>query len=355
MRKSIIFGFAYWDGESERDLFELDRGRAPGWLAILAVTQTGIDNPVTRKARMTQYDAHGQPAWSINYLRNRDKQLNNLVGILDGILADSRIDEQEVLYLDTWLKDTQGLDGNWVFEQLRRQVNEVLADGEISAEELAHLKEVLPEALRSLIGLPNVDFYSEESDKLLLEGLCKGVMANRQLNDREIRYLDWWLGQNALLKKNFPGKELYALVQKVLADGQITEDERLALGEAIELYIGNPLDEGAADGLATRLPVDEEPSLAFDGTSICFTGKFLSGSRRQCHEWAERVGATPRDNVVKNLDYLVIGTLSSRDWRFSNHGRKIEKALEYRDQDKTQLQILDEEIWVAYLKDSGLL
>ncbi|WP_019933888.1 BRCT domain-containing protein [Oceanimonas smirnovii] len=303
---------------------------------------------------MTQYDAHGQPVAAFGYWRNRDKLLNNLVGILDGILADGHIDEQEVIYLDTWLKDASTLAGNWAFDSLCKQIEGVLEDGIITADELAHLQEVLPSLLRAVVEMPSVDFYSEESDKLLLEGLCKGVMANRLLNDGEVRYLDWWLGQNIQLKANFPGRELYALVQKVLADGQITEDERQALAQAIERYIGNPLEDGAADGMATRLPVDINPTLSLEGASICFTGQFLSGTRKQCQERAAMLGAAAKTNVVKDLDYLVIGTLSSRDWRFSNHGRKIEKALEYRERYQTALQILDEETWVAHLKQSGI-
>lgn len=302
-----------------------------------------------------EHNKYGQPSREFNYRRNRDKLLNNLVGMLDGMLADGQINEQEVLYLDTWLKDSKELASNWAFELLRSQVSGVLADGVISAAELQHMKEVLPEALQSLTELPDVDFYSKESDKLLLEGLCKGVMANRFLNDQEIRYLDWWLGVNGLLKEKFPGKELYALVRKVLADGKITEDERQELSDAIDLYIGSPLNDGVVDGLATRLPVDADPMLALGGASICFTGKFLSGTRNQCHERAEQAGAIPVERVVMDLDYLVIGTLSSRDWRYSNHGRKIEQALEYRDRYNTDLEIVSEEMWVAYLRDAELI
>lgn len=39
---------------------------------------------------------------------NRDKRLNNLMGILDGIIADNVIDDREVVYLDAWLKAKAG-------------------------------------------------------------------------------------------------------------------------------------------------------------------------------------------------------------------------------------------------------
>jgi hypothetical protein len=34
----------------------------------------------------------------------------------------------------------------------------------------------------------------------MLSGLCKGLIADRGLNEAEIRYLDWWLTQNGTLK-----------------------------------------------------------------------------------------------------------------------------------------------------------
>ena len=39
------------------------------------------------------------------------------------------------------------------------------------------------------------------------------------------------------------------------------------------------------------------------------------------------LGAETNSSVNKSVDYLVIGTLASRDWLYTSHGRKIEKAL----------------------------
>ena len=38
-------------------------------------------------------------------------------------------------------------------------------------------------------------------------------------------------------------------------------------------------------------------------------------------------GASISTNVNKTVDFLIIGTLASRDWLYTSHGRKIEKAL----------------------------
>lgn len=305
---------------------------------------------------MNELDKHGQPYHAgINHMRNMDKLVNNLVGIIDGIVADGVVDEREVVYLDAWIKDASLLDGVWSFNAIKSLIEAVLSDGHITKDELDHLKDALPKVQAALMDIPFIDFYSEESDKLLLEGLCKGVIANRKLTDSEIRYASWWLGQNGMLRSRFPGKELYLLMEKILEDGVITEDERDELAAAIQLYTGDPLSIGVTDGMSTLFPVDKNPTIDLPGRSVCFTGQFLSGTRKQCEDMAIALGATPRKSVTKDLDYLVIGALSSRDWRYSNHGRKIEKVMDYRANGKTKAQIIHEENWAEHIKETGRL
>ena len=39
------------------------------------------------------------------------------------------------------------------------------------------------------------------------------------------------------------------------------------------------------------------------------------------------LGAQTNSSINKSVNYLVIGALASRDWLYTSHGRKIEKAL----------------------------
>jgi hypothetical protein len=48
--------------------------------------------------------------------------------------------------------------------------------------------------------------------------------------------------------------------------------------------------------------------------------------------------------VTKNLDYLVLGTYVTDSWIHENFGRKIEKAMGYRDSG-LDLVIVTEEHW----------
>lgn len=285
-----------------------------------------------------------------NYFKNRDKAFANLISIIDGILSDGNIDHKEVLFLDTWLLDSDEISDNYCVKAIRRRVADILADGVIDDLEIKFLKADLIKIQKDLIDLPYLNLDSIESDRHLLEGLCKGVLANNQLNDAEIKYLKWFLSANGALKNNYPGKELYTLVEDILKDSVITEDEKIALKHALVAFTGCDLDSGVVDGLSTRLPIDNIDSLNLTGATVCLTGEFLHGKRSICEDEVRRQGASVISNVTQKIDYLIVGTMSSKDWRYKSHGRKIEKAISYRDDKGIALKIISEEQWKSFYK-----
>lgn len=280
-----------------------------------------------------------------NYFKNRDKAFANLISIIDGLLSDGNVDQKEILYLDTWLLETDEISDNYCVKAIRRRISDILADGIIDDTEIKFLKADLIKIQKDLIDLPYLKLDSIESDRHLLEGLCKGVLANNQLNDSEIKYLKWFLSVNGALKNNYPGKELYTLVEDILRDGIITDEERESLKQALVSFTGCDLDSGIVDGLATQLPIDNIDSLDLAGATVCLTGEFIHGKRSVCEKEIRQQGANIINSITQKLDYLIIGTLSSKDWRYKAHGRKIEKAISYRDEKGISLKIISEEQW----------
>lgn len=287
-----------------------------------------------------------------NYKRNRDKLFANLISIIDGMLSDGELSDSEVVYLTTWLSDSEVISNNSFVELLQNKINQVLEDGVISIEERKELKQLLVDIQRSIMDMPTIDLFSIESDINLLNGLCKGVVSDKKLTNDEVRYLDWWLTQNSMLKRNYPGKHLYELVKSILADGVIDEQESATLYQALVDFSGTDLDSGIVDGLSCNLPCDEIDLVDISGKAICLTGNFLSGKRSIIASMIEGAGGHVSDRVTLTSDYLVIGALSSRDWRYSSHGRKIEKAIEDRDQGKSTIKITTEDILMKSLPAS---
>ena len=56
------------------------------------------------------------------------------------------------------------------------------------------------------------------------------------------------------------------------------------------------------------------------------------------------MGGSNAKSVNKSLNYLVLGTYVTDSWAHENYGRKIEKAMEYRDKG-VDLVIITEEHW----------
>ncbi|EBH6782433.1 NAD-dependent DNA ligase [Salmonella enterica] len=279
-----------------------------------------------------------------NYTHNRDKLFNNLISIIDGILSDGVVGDEEILYLDTWLLEAGEIIQNGVIRGLSSRVSKILSDGAVTEEERQDLKRHLLDIQRDILDIPEVDFFSKESDLHLLNGLCKGLISDKALSDEEVRYLDWWLTQNGTLKNNYPGKELYKLVKEILNDGVITAEESQTLHKALVDFTGCDLESGVVDGLSTKLPVDSDAEIELEGKIFCLTGVFMAGKRSHVEDILKRCNGLISNTVTKKIDYLVIGTLSSRDWRFSSHGRKIEKAISYRDNEGVGLKVISEEM-----------
>lgn len=286
-----------------------------------------------------------------NYSSIRDKLFNNLVSIIDGILADDAVDKAEIIFLDNWLAEAQQIASNSTVKSLVYKVESVLVSG-MNNQDLIELKGSLHTIQRELLDLPGIDFYSIDADVNLLLGLCKGIVADKKISDREVHYLEWWLAQNSMLRDNYPGKDLYRLVSEILSDGIITPDESIQIYEAVNLFSGASLEDGVTDGMATRLPCDRITELLLIGQTFCLTGEFIMGKRSDVELIIEKHGGEISNSITKKVNYLVVGTLSSRDWKFSSHGRKIEKAIEYRDSKDSGIKIIGEDDLIKYLPSS---
>jgi len=55
-----------------------------------------------------------------------------------------------------------------------------------------------------------------------LIGIASGMIADGELNNREIQFLSLWLSENQALATTWPGEVIYKRVREVLADGVIT-------------------------------------------------------------------------------------------------------------------------------------
>lgn len=188
--------------------------------------------------------------------------------------------------------------------------------------------------------------YDSRTDQAVNEliGICRGIIADEQVNEREVLYLDAWLRNHHDATAAWPGNAIADRIRKVLADGVIAPEETSDLLETLTSLVGDAVDEG----VSTRLPVTDSAPVDFEGNRFCVTGLFLFGGRPAVHRAIEIRGGIPQPRITTDLDYLIIGTAASREWAGTSFGRKIETAIRYREGGHP-IRIISEEHWIDSL------
>jgi hypothetical protein len=178
-----------------------------------------------------------------------------------------------------------------------------------------------------------------------LYGICRGVLIDGQVSQNECGCMHAWLVANPSIAEMWPANVISNRLHAITQDGIVTPEEASDLRLLLEKAVGGRPSVEDGITLATRLPLTEPfPEIKFKNQSFCFTGKFAYGTRAKCREAVWTRGGSVEERVTGTLDYLVIGTIASRDWAHTAHGRKIESARR-----RKATKIVSEEHWVSFL------
>ena len=184
-------------------------------------------------------------------------------------------------------------------------------------------------------------------DELL--GLCKGLVADKILNEEETSVLIAWLKANRQIENSWPANVLMARIDSMLADQRIDADERTDLFALLNEISAGGRQDNISQNFSISLPLTKPaPTIVFPDRVFCFTGKFYFGTRQACQLAVRKRGGLIQDNVTQQTHYLVIGTLGSTDWIHSTHGRKIEHAVELA-QKGMPIALISEQQWTTHL------
>lgn len=157
-----------------------------------------------------------------------------------------------------------------------------------------------------------------------LVGICRGVLADGVLAREEVFFLRDWMMRNAEHLQTWPFNVLFARLTAACEDGVIDhEEERELLGLLSEFTgVGGAPLEMLCDSPA--------PTITFEDRRFVLTGAFAVGRRADIGEWIGGQGGEVVSSVSKKADYLLLGSVGSRDWLFSNHGTKLQAAADLK-------------------------
>ncbi len=297
---------------------------------------------------------NAEPRPEEHYLRytrkqQMDRSVHELEGVLRGIAADGRVSPGEVRSLGVWVEALGNLRNRAPFVDIADQVERVIADGAVDAEELADLLWALEKWTT-----PNVFFDAITADIQRLHGMVAGILADGHVNDDELAALADWLDERDHLRTTWPYDEISAVLTHVRKDRAITDDAR----ELVKIFLADlvPTDEHRVLSiesidlslLTVRGICAVDPVINLKGKKVCFTGRSEKSGRGELSQIVAEHGGLPVNRITRDLGYLVLGAEGNACWAFACYGRKIEKAMHLRRHDGSKLLIVHEvDFWDA--------
>lgn len=181
-----------------------------------------------------------------------------------------------------------------------------------------------------------------------LIGISKGVLADGKVTQPEAEFLEGWMTKNLEFIDNPIVSQLYSRIKEMLEDGVLDIEEQQELFILLCTFTGYKTPDTVYENLTSSLPLcSPPPEIIFENSVFCFTGKFAYGPRKECQATVIERGGKIAKGVTKKLDYLVVGFFGSDTWAHTPYGRKIEKAVDYREK-FGGLSIINEDHWANY-------
>lgn len=184
-----------------------------------------------------------------------------------------------------------------------------------------------------------------------LLGIISGIVSDGELNDKEILFLKTWCDENRHIAGEYPASIVFRRIHEVMIDKVITHEEREHLLHELTTISGNDFSNtGSALPEHISSIFDDDPTVIFKNNEFVFTGKFIYGTRESCIKAVNKRGASAKEYVTNETNYLVVGARSSPDWIAENFGRKIQKAADMIHSGEYEISIIREVDWSMNLK-----
>lgn len=266
------------------------------------------------------------------------KDLQTLVGIINGIKSDRVINEMELQQVQAWINEHKPYENKQPYKEVIEIIRQALNDNILTHEESENIIWFCNQYINK------TGYYNAITSGIQrLIGIIQGIAIDDEINIKELEYLDEWLEENDFLKNTWPYDEIYSLTTSIIQDRVITTEEHSALLAFCKAIAGDVIGEANAEIISIlKIGYHQiDPTINIQENTFCITGVSKKYKRRQIAEKIELYGGYVVDNVSSKLNYLVVCDDKNTCWAFTCYGRKIEEAIKHRKQG-TSLVIVHE-------------
>lgn len=288
----------------------------------------------------------GQPLnEGFNFNKNKRRDASILKGILYGIKADNILTSDEINFLKIWLDNVKHKTGD--FYDISYEIEKMMSDGKITADEMEELNGLIDDCIYySPINNDTNDISNE------FFGFIRGIISDGKINYAEYSKLLINLERFGEVSEQFPYKQIISQLKQFLNLSNPSESELNNLLVLLESITGTEFTKDG-DPIGSPAFLFKDPmGNPNPGNSICFTGKFLSGSRNYHEDIAKKLGLIVKNDTSQNINYVVVGSLMSRDWLHHNAGTKLKKAIDFK-ANGFAISIVNEIEWCEFIKEKS--
>ena len=277
-----------------------------------------------------------------------DKAMHTLEGMLDGIAADSKVNDAELASLTHWISDNAEFANKHPFNEIIKRLNTIVDRQVVDEEEVADIV-----WLCNKLTTKENYYDAVSSDMQRLQGLLSGIIADGKITEDELKTLGKWLRTREHLKTIWPYDEIESIVTVVMLDGKIDAEEQEMLVSFFSQFARTTEHKTidiesttAIEGVCALCP-----EIEFGEKRFCFTGTSGNATRKELVEHVVSRGGQHSGSLTGKVDYLVVCPDGNRAWAYACYGRKVEKAVRLR-KDGSTLQIIHEnDFWDAVQDD----
>jgi len=273
-----------------------------------------------------------------NFSRLAERDVNELLGICKGVIADSRVNEDELRYISSWIKSHPTLGSTWPCQQIGERIDAAFDDHELTAEESGEILAFL-RALVSPVQDPVAQHF--QSTALPLDdpappieflgkrfcftgtfasghrGICtdkteeRGALVVPNLS-QELDYLVVGAFRTEAWIHSTYGRKIERAVELRSLFGRLKIVSEMAWVQALEraLFALPPSPSAAAVN-------PDEDNGAFTGKTFVLTGTLPALTREEATAMIEAAGGRTSGSVSKKTSYVLAG---------EEAGSKLDKA-----------------------------
>ncbi len=201
------------------------------------------------------------------------KNINELIGLINGINFDGVINQKETDRLQSWVDRSRNLAYEAKEIELISLIDTILEDHVITDQE----RQLLVDYCNKYNGdsIANSEIY-------LLQGILEGVVSDGVINNLEVQRLQEWMAKYGEVLDKYPKCQSMAnKIREIIEDGVVTDDEKQVLLDIIDNQIEDVQFESKLAFLISQ--VKEQKNIGMDLIDLLGDDRAIS----KIHELAE--------------------------------------------------------------------